>query len=743
MAMPPSAGLRPAAPAGRSRPMRVLAAACLLALLGVGQISLLHGDDEDSRPDLTVTEYDTIFYKDKPSDYGTITDVKSDGSLEMVLIDGTKHTIAAGSYVRTVARRPAAKAVKQRGAWDMKHDDPDDLIKTVQWGYKDYPAKTKDEALAAASKEAALNLATKAMDRWPNNTDLATKTVLPLLQDKGDTKGIEELARRLVKVDPHWTEGYEYVAKVMEADAARSDELLAWLGDWLKFQPTAFRPNQYLARIHETAGNLRLAEEEYRKCYVMHKDLDSGLGYARTSLARGDAEKALASATELFTSEAQADEAKAIAGAAKLALNDVAGAQALLEEALKGKLGDESAKMAHYNLGVVSFRSGKPDDARTQWAQLDLPVAKLALAILDRKAFTEIETLKTDGLKELAKVLNACVDLENGRSAAAVGLDARLSARHLYLSELAKLILNGGTNAEVIVRDLQSTPGLESQRWQIYALLLGQKFKEAESSLGQLPEDDPYYLAYHVCASQGLGHVDQAKVWYQKAAKTSGGPSKWISEVALVYQSGNDTVIDEKFNWPVGDMPNDGWQYSAPGTGIHIHSDGSQLLLDGTQSANPEPVSRAWVVEQESRFRQVKLDIDLTGLANATAGLEVLDNDHKNGVALAVRSDSRLAYRVSTNGVWAAWQPLALQIQGTHATLCIDYQFGRMQAFMSDEPLTKYPLSSFGSPPPEVLAIGIFGTADPGVAWKIAGTHMQILLKPQTAPAGTRRLGDP
>jgi hypothetical protein len=184
--------------------------------------------------------------------------------------------------VRTVARRPAAKAVKQRGAWDMKHDDPDDLIKTVQWGYKDYPAKTKDEALAAASKEAALNLATKAMDRWPNNTDLATKTVLPLLQDKGDTKGIEELARRLVKVDPHWTEGYEYVAKVMEADAARSDELLAWLGDWLKFQPTAFRPNQYLARIHETAGNLRLAEEEYRKCYVMHKDLDSGLGYART-----------------------------------------------------------------------------------------------------------------------------------------------------------------------------------------------------------------------------------------------------------------------------------------------------------------------------------------------------------------------------------------------------------------------------------------------------------------------------
>jgi tetratricopeptide (TPR) repeat protein len=718
------------------------AAAVGMAILPLSWPSAV-GADQDTRPDLTVTDYDTVFYRDKPSDYGTIDMVNPDNSLNFTLIDNSHHLIAAGSYLRIVTRRPASKAIKECGKWDLTHNDPDDVIKVVLWGYKTYPAKTKDEALAAASKEAAFNLATKAMAAWPDNTDLASKAVLPLLQDKGDTKSIEELARRLVKVDPHWTEGYDYVAKVMEADPARSDELMTWLTDWLKFQPTAFRPNHFLARLHEKAGNLRQAQEEFRKCYVMHKDLDSGLGYARTSLARGDAEKALAAATELFSSDGQADEAKAVAGSAKLILNDLPGAQSLLDESLKGKLSDDSAKMAHYNLGVVSFRSGKPDDARAQWTPLDLPVAKFALAVLDRRAFAELDTLPTDGLKELAKLLNACVDLEHGKSGAAVALDARLSARHLYLSELAKLVLSGGTNADAIVHDLSSTPGLESQRWQIYALLLGKKYKEVEAALSQLPEEDPYGLAYRVCAAQGLGKPDQAKIWFQKLIKNPGAPQPWTNIIGSVFQASNDTVLDEKFNWQ-GDNPNDGWLFSTPGTGIRIHSDGTQLLLEGTQSANPEPVSRAWVVVQENRFRQVKLDIDLTGMATATAGLEITDADHKTGVELAVRSDSHLAYRVATSGMWAAWQPLALQIQGTHATLCIDYNNGRTLAFMPDEPLTKYPLSAFTTPPPEQLCIGIFGLSDPGVMWKVAATHNVIQLKPLTGPGtGVRRLGDP
>ncbi len=749
MAMPVRTGPVPAGkPSRRRLPSSAAWVALVLAILGGAALPAAE------RPDLSPNDFDTVIYKDGHSELCEIVDVKTDNSLVIRLADGKQHIVPASDYLRTVTRRTAVKCIKERMKWDMDpaHEDQDDVIKTVLWGYRDYPAKYKDnkdkEDLVTAAKDAAYSQALKAMEKWPNNTDLASKAVLPLYADKGDSKSIEELARRLVKTDPHWTEGYDYVAKVLEADAARSDELLTWLGDWVKFQPTAFRPNQALAKIHEAAGSLRSAQEEYRKCAVMHKDLESALGYARMSLARGEADKALAAASELLANDKFADEAKVIAGSAKLMLGDLAGAQGLLEEALKGKLSDQSGKIAHYNLGVVSLRTGKLDDARSQWAPLDLPEAKLATAILERKPFAEIEALKTPGLQELAKVLNACVDLEHGKSAAAVGLDARLSTRHLFLSQLAKLVLQGGNGAEAIVADLKATPGLESQRWQIYALLLGKKFKEAEAAIAQLPENDPYALAYHVCAAEGLNNRDQAKVWYQKlspdATKELAVLGEWTAKVHSFYQSGNDTIYDEKFNWPVGDLPNAGWQFSAPGTAIHIHSDGSQLIFEGTQSANPDAISRAWWMVQESRLRQAKLDLDLTSLGNASAGMEILDSQRTNGIALAVRSDSRLAWRVCANGTWAAWQPLALQIQGTKATLCIDYNIGRVMAFMADDELKKYPLGDGFTNPPDQLCVSIFGTSDPGVMWKIAATRMWIQQKPLTGPgAGTRRLGDP
>jgi tetratricopeptide (TPR) repeat protein len=746
MAMPVRTGPVPAGLPVCRRQQRWPAWA-LLALVILGGPALTASE----RPDLSPSDFDNVIYKDGHSELCEIIDVKTDNSLVIRLADGKPHIVPAGDYIKTVTRRTAVKCIKERMKWDMdpvNGDQQDDVIKTLLWGYRDYPAKFKDnkdkEELVTAAKEAAYSQALKAMDKWPNSTDLASKVVLPLYLDKGDNKSVEELARRLVKVDPHWTEGYDYVTKVLEADAARSDDLLTWLLDWVKYQPTALRPNQALAKLHEAAGQLRASQEEFRKCYVMHKDLEAGLGYARTSLARGDADKALAAATDLLGNDKFADEAKAIAGSAKLMLGDIAGAQSLLEEALKGKLSDESAKIAHYNLGVVSLRTGKLDDARSQWAQLDLPVAKLATAILERKQFAEVETLKTPGLQELAKVLNACVDLEHGKSPAAVGLDPRLSARHLFLSQLAKLVLQGGNGAEAIVHDLQATPGLESLRWQVYALLLGKKFKEAEAAIAKLPENDPYGLAYHVCAEEGLNNRDQAKVWYQKLAAAPDAPAPWTPLVRAFYQSGNDTIYDEKFNWPVGDLPNAGWQYSAPGTAIHIHTDGAQLLFDGTQSANPDAITRAWWMVQESRLRQAKLDLDLTGLANASAGLEILDPARTTGVALAVRSDSRLSWRACANGSWGAWQPLALQIQGTKATLCIEYNVGRVMAFMADEEQKKYPLGDGFMAPPEQLCVSIFGTSDPGVMWKIAATRMWIQQKPLTGPgAGVRRLGDP
>jgi len=76
--------------------------------------------------------------------------------------------------------------------------------------------------------------------------------------------------------------------------------------------------------------------------------------------------------------------------------------------------------------------------------------------------------------------------------------------------------------------------------------------------------------------------------------------------------------------------------------------------------------------------------------------------------------------------------------------LCIEYNLGRVMAFMADEELKKYNLGDGFANPPEQLCVSIFGTADPGVMWKIAATRMWIQQKPLTGPgAGTRRLGDP
>jgi len=133
---------------------------------------------------------------------------------------------------------------------------------------------------------------------------------------------------------------------------------------------------------------------------------------------------------------------------------------------------------------------------------------------------------------------------------------------------------------------------------------------------------------------------------------------------------------------------------------------------------------------------QARLELDATGMAGGTCGLDILDPEHEHSVQLGLRSDSRLCWRAVTGQSLCAWEPLGIQLQGIRATLCLRYDSGRVQAFIDDEPQTLYPLGAgFGQSPPDHPSLGIFGAEEPGREWTRLDAHRR-------APAGTPRLAD-
>jgi tetratricopeptide (TPR) repeat protein len=690
-------------------------------------------EDPDPMP-LGSVDYDTIFIKnDTHPIVCTIIDYRSDG---MVMIQelgkpGTRG-ISPELIDHTEHRHTAAQSVDKHGAWQLKRGDLSGVAQTIKWAIERPSDKNQDEVKASA-----LALAEKALVKEPGNTDVGD-LAMKLLWERNETKKIEAYARKLIEADPLWMPGYEHLAKVLQADPARVAEFQAFIRDWNKKQPTGFLSNKYLAGVEEKAGNLKVAQEHYFKCWKFYKDPDSALGYARICLARGERDKALAAANDLIKAGSSADEARVIAGSVLLAQGDAVAALELLQTALQGKLGEESAKLARYNLGVAYWSNGQLDQAREQWRQVGSPVADLALAYLDRKTFPQLDALPAPELKQLARQYNACVDLESGGLLNQLGnLDATLSKRNLFLIQLGELLRSRGHPERL--RVVAAAPGLESLRWQAYGHLLAGRYHEAETVLDQLPETDGYAVAYRIYAAEGRKDAARARDLFKKLAGSANPPREWMARVAATYASVNDELYDEKFDWPDGDTPGDRWQYSAPGTSIRIHCLAGQLVLEGTQAASQDLVSRAWRMERRERLKSVQAVVDLVGLNSATVGLEILDLNRLNGVALGVLNDNRLGWRESKNGVWGPWQPLAQQVQGTRITLCLDYNLGVVSAFTADNPQQKFPLGpGLGRGEGEVC-VCIFGVAEPGVTWRAAVDEMQIQLRPL---AGAKRRTD-
>lgn len=666
------------------------------------------------------TKYDTIYLRNGTPELGTNLQVDGEGNYSFDGVSGRRR-IDKKEVLRIEPHRSADVVVQKRGDQALARGDIEDALATIRWG--------RDKK----APEAALKLAEKAIEKFPSHLVL-TKLTIEFYKENNQPAKIESLARRLLKLDSHWSEGYEIITEILKADTAREADLRDWLNQWNAAQPTAFPPNKYLADMYEKTGDYKLSQEAFRKCWTLHKDIESGLGFARVSLIRGDTVKAMDAAKTLVTDPKFADEAKAIMGSVKLAMGQLDEAEILLKEAMGGTLSAYSTQYATYNLGYIQLRNNKVTEARELWKKLSTPVADLALACLERRAFDQVDSLPSPELKQLAKELNAAVGLEQGQFAVAAALDPNASKRAGFLAQVAKVLQSVGSAQSVHDLSLVNTP--ESLRWQAYGHMLAGRYRECETVLDTLPENDGYALAYRLLIADARKDQNKALDYYKKLGSSPNAPREWLAKAGATFEAANDEFKDEQFEWPEGDTPQSGWQFSAPSTGIHIHAKDGKLWFDGRQAVSTDPVSHAFVMVRQDRLRQVKLTLDLSGIATATGGLEVLDETRTQGVQLAVRGDSRLAWRtVNGAGIYGKWEPIDLQIQGTMATLAIDYSNGRVMAFMPADSAKKYSLGETSTPQTANLAIGIFGEAEAGVDWKLAADSMQIQLKPVGAPA--------
>ena len=684
--------------------------------------SLMSAEEPASVPyiDRQDSKFDTIYLRGGGSEMGTITALDGEKNITLDGVSGRRR-IEAKDIVRVEPRRTVENVIQKRGDQAIARSDVEDVLKTIRWG--------RDKK----SPEAALKLAEKACEKFPDHVVL-TKLIIELYKENDQSAKVESHARRLIKLDQHWSEGYEIISQILRADTAREADFRDWLNQWNAAQPTAFAPNKYLADIFEKTGDYKLAQEAFRKCWTLHQDLESGLGFARVSLKRGDTAKAMEAAKTLISDPKFTDEAKAIMGSVKLAMGQLDDAEALLKEALSGTLSVYSTQYTTYNLGYIHLRNHKVAEARELWAKLSSPVADLALACLERRAFSQVDSLPSPELQQLAKELNAAVALEQGQFAIAGALDPAASKRSNFLTRVAKILQSVGSVQSVRDISLITTP--ESLRWQAYGHMLAGRYRECEVVLDTLPENDGYVLAYRLLIADARKDQNKALDYYKKLGTSPNAPREWLAKAAATFEAANDEFKDEQFDWPEGDTPQTGWQYSAPGTGIHIHAKDGKLLLEGRQAVSADPVSHAFVMVRQDRLRQVKLTLDLSGITTATGGLEVLDESRTQGVQLAVRGDSRLAWReVKAAGAYGKWEAIDLQIQGTTATLAIDYSNGRVMAFIPTDPAKKYPLGEASINQSANVTIGIFGEAEAGTDWKLAADSMQIQLKPVGAPA--------
>ncbi len=679
----------------------------------------------EERTPLSVRDYDEVVLAGRnDSVVGTILQDDNDGV--RIVQDG--HSDKGVWYPRTQIakieyRQTAEQAVQRRGAEALAANDFTDLLRTMKWGVE------------KSVKDAALDLGQKALAR-KGSTDIAA-LVMTLLWEKDDAAGVATAAKQGMALDPRWPLGYLNLAKALEK-LGQAEELKKLVQAWLDVMPTSPDANRYAATAAEIAGDVPAALAAYRKLWELHHDAAAGLAYARLSLRRGGSERvvALKTAQALIDAQQNVAAAQIIAGSALVAGGDPAldaQAQPLLEAGLAAAAGadsgvsDELKIWAEYNLGLIAFRAGRFDVARKAWADLKHPAAIVASGILDRRPVPVAEV--PDALRALAADLDASLDLEakRHREAAATLADAKLPPkRQQFLTQIAAMLAKP---SDETLKALSLWDTDEARRWQAYGCLISNRLAQVDAILAKLPSDDGYAAVARVYLAAAQKDDAKARELFLTVSGSKNPPADYVARLTAEYAAANNEHVTENFDWPEGDQLATGWQSSTPGTGIHVHAVDGKLLLEGTQAASDESVSRVWYTVPADRVRAAEISLDLSAIAEATAGFELLDEAQANGVALAVQPDNRIAWRALKVGVWGDWQPLSV-LQGRQVTMKVEYDRGRVFVLTTDDPAQRIATGVDLGNKTQVVNVGEFGAAKPGVAWKLAADDFKVQLKP-------------
>jgi hypothetical protein len=703
---------------------RMLAAA-LLALALEGAVSAA-----DDRIPLLVRPLDEVHLKNgAPMLAGRITEVIDGISIKLRKPGSPSEMVVPWRDIDHIDRKQSAQdAVAGRGAQDLQAGDVNHLKTTIKWGIDN------------GAKDAAILLAKQAVDKRAS-PDLA-EMVVPLLEEQDDLDGVVSLVSPLLDADPQWTFGYETLARTYQKQN-KDGELGKLVDRWLMRQPAAQTPNRYRAVAAELGGDLITAQEAYRKGFDLHQDYESGLGYARTSLKRGAYPEALATCDALIQaaqaggSAAKAaplvDDARAIAGCAQLALGDAAKAEPLLAQAVGGKPSAEMAAIARYDLGLIAYRSGRPDFARQQWQGLSLPAADLGLAMIARQPYSRAKDLP-GALKAIALESNACVDLENKRyDQALAALDPRSSRRQAFLAQLAALKIPN----DDAVRAVAATPGPESLRWQVYGHILTRRWAQAEAALNQLPPGDGYAAVCRVYLAEARRDTAGARAAFAAVRESIDPPREYVEELAHQYEAANDQLQIEHFEGATADLTARDWKFSQQSTGIQVRTADNRLVLEGTQSAGDDLFTRVYKVAPATQTHSIEATIDLVGVNGAVCGIEMLDLGRANGIAFGVLPDNHLGWRQQKDGVWTSWQPLPVMARSSQV-LRLELERGTVIAVSPDEPAMRKPIATGMFKDQAELHVGLFGTADAGVAWSLGVREFKLQLRPLPKPGAAR-----
>lgn len=666
-------------------------------------------------PPLSIVQNDVLILKDGTRLVGLIDEIRPDGAIVFTEIGRPRPLVYQRSqYDATETRQDASQAVLKRGRILLARKDALGVRQCITWGIENEAA------------DSSLTLALEAMPVFPADTILGTVT-LELLEMQGRGAEREPIARALLERNPRFEPAYTVLAAALRSRNATA-ELTQLTDQFLAVMPTSQEANRIKAELSES-NDLRGAQEAYRKGWKLHGDLSAALGFARTSVMLGAYPQALEGATALAEGNQHVGEARAIAGTVLLAQGRFDDARAALSAAVEdGTLTEPYASWARYNLGLVEYRLGDAAAARGRWSADNSPIAQLALAIVDAKPFAAEASLRDPGLIAVAREHNACMALQRGHADRALGaLDVRGNARHQFLAMIAEVIKTGGS--EGVLRQLALVDTVESLRWRAYGHVLARQWGEAEAVLAKLPADDGYAAVYRIYVAAAQKDMARAKDLFRTLSQASNAPADYVAVLAAEYAADNDEVLIEDFAWVDGDQLASGWQVEAIETNVRVHVLNSQLVLEGRQSAAPQPVSRAWRLTAADRIRLIAMSFDISAIATAQVGIEVRDESRGNGVACAILADNKLGYRILANGTWGEWQPLPLRSEGTKPTIRLELNAGRVFAVAPDNPAQRYALGEVRLPTTGFIAVGPFGSAEPGTNWRLAVDRLELQMK--------------